>query len=301
MEDFQQQERQEVHLVKFNIYYIHKGGSNLKMKRVEKKGKGYLKSFKKTFMDSFKLDKNFMFAVLYDSIFYGLLVVIISVFMLKILEPNIPILSQANQVFMKLQADPTSADYNQVANLKAAVDSLKMGVIMCSLLAFGFFLVLKAFVWKKVAGMKLDWNYVKNFAIVNLVIYFALFIILLLSIAIFKEGALVFFGLLWVLLALHFSYVMASLLTKHNLKKSAKNLWKIAAGNIHYYLPAYLIMDTVFVLLLFVDNMIFPTLLGIPLDLRRLIVVLIVVVKIVYLTWVKNYVHKITLDRIKNA
>lgn len=273
----------------------------MKMKRVEKRRKGYLKTFIKTFKDSFKLDKDFLLAVLYDSIFYGLLIVIISVFMLKILEPNMPILSQANQVFYKLQADPTNVDYNQVANLKAAVDSLKAGAIFCGIFAFGLFLILKAFVWKKIAGMKTNWNYVKNFAIVNVVLYLGLVVLSALSFLMFKEAAMIFFISLLVLLTFHLSYVMATLLAKNTFKKSLKKVFKISMKNIHYYLPAYLAMDIVFIGLLFIDNLIFPTLMAIPLMARRVIVIFIVVVKIVYLTWVKNYTHKITTERIKNA
>jgi hypothetical protein len=199
------------------------------------------------------IDSNFLYVILFDVIYYAIMVLSIMIFMNWFFSPNLPILQDAKLLTSQLSSGGSDTVMSQLSSISTAYYTLVWATIALFGILLLNYVIFKSLIWKRLLHKKYSFAYAWKFVIVTLFLLILLSSIGGLSLVAFTDVVLTYFIVFFLLpFAVHLFYVSYPMLTiDDSLKSFFVRFWNQALGKLYsFFLPIFFIITLFGVLLL---------------------------------------------------
>ncbi|MBN2458275.1 hypothetical protein JXB31_04055 [Candidatus Woesearchaeota archaeon] len=239
------------------------------------------------FLNSFRFDINFLFAILFDVAYYAICAGSVMFFMLRIFAPNLMILQNANLLLQLLSSGQEDVLMSEFNALNTAYATVFISSVVLFILLVVVHAVFKGLIWKRLIGMRYSYAYAWRSVVVSFIIVGSYLMLNALGIFVLKDTAFPVFFILSTLLLVHLGYIAYPLLAlDDSLSGFFSRLFSQGFVRIYLFILPYMLVCALFFTLLYLVR----ALQFMPIRLYQTILIVIV---ISFLSWSKLYVLRI--------
>lgn len=251
------------------------------------------------FAGSFRFNRTFLMVVMYDTIFFGILVLAGLLFVSYLM----PRLISLQNIFSLLNKNTSDLSQMQadVAGFKSEMQFLFAIIVVGLFVLFVSYTFFKSIAWSRLYSQKYNYIIFFRFVVVNLILYL-IFLVVAKIVSYFSNQqvtpVVVVFFVLFYLYLVNIIYPVLTLYkdakkTKNrffnfllNVLAAVKNSLKLAVMRIYKFILPYLII----ILIFFIFVNLFPLLWFVP---TVAYYIILMVVAILYLAWIKFYIGSV--------